>query len=269
MSELGPDAREILRNGRDGDDPLPADRARIHSALMAAIAAGAATTIAGQASASTTSMIADLGLPASVGAAKPIATTLVGSMFGKGLLIIFLGAAGGIGAFLVWPSANSSHTPVDSRTTANSAASIAEAAVPSSLAALPKPPEEIHVRDSVIVVAPVFSAKPSAARLASSASVPKTTEESADSLIAETQRLREAHGALRGGDPEKALALLSEQAAEGEGQKLREERAAGRVLALCKLGRVDEANAEAAAFLAQNPRSPLADRVRNACPIGR
>jgi hypothetical protein len=98
---------------------------------------------------------------------------------------------------------------------------------------------------------------------------PKATEKTADSLIAETERLREAHGALRGGDPEKALALLSEQAAEGEGQKLREERAAARVLALCKLGRVDEANAEAAAFLAQNPRSPLADRVRNACPKSR
>ena len=270
MSELGPEAREILRNGRDGDDPSAADRARIHSALMAAIAAGAATTVAGQASASTASAIADLGLPASVGAAKPIATSLFGSVFGKGLLIFFLGAVGGIGALLAWPPANSSHTPVQSRGTANPAASIVEAVLPSpSAAALPEPPAEKQASDSVIVAAPVFSAKPSAVRLASSASAPKTTEESADSLVAETQRLREAHGALRGGDPEKALQLLSEQAAEGEGQKLREERAAARVLALCKLGRVDEANAEAGAFLAQNPRSPLADRVRNACPIGR
>jgi hypothetical protein len=118
--------------------------------------------------------------------------------------------------------------------------------------------------------ATVFPAKPLPARVAASAPAPpKATEKAEDSLIAETERLREAHGALRGGDPEKALALLSEQAAEGEGQKLREERAAARVLALCKLGRVDEANAEAAAFLAQNPRSPLADRVRNACPKSR
>jgi hypothetical protein len=91
----------------------------------------------------------------------------------------------------------------------------------------------------------------------------------ADTLLAETHRLREAHGALQGGDPEKALSLLDAPTAETEGQKLREERAAARVLALCKLGRVDEANAEAARFLEKNPRSPLAARVRKACPAGR
>ena len=184
-------------------------------------------------------------------------------------MIFFLGATGGIGALVAWPSANSNHTPMGSRITANPVASIAEAVHPSASAALLEPTAEKQASNSVNVPVPVFSAKPSAARLASSTSASKTTEESADSLVAETQRLREAHGALRGGDPEKALALLSEQAAEGEGQKLREERAAARVLALCKLGRVDEANTEAAAFLVQNPRSPLADRVRNACPNGR
>ncbi len=268
MSELGPEARDILRNGRDGDDPLPADRARIHSALMAAIAAGAVTTVAGQAGANTTSVAADLGLPASVGAAKPIATSLVGTVFGKGLLILFFGAAG-IGALLAWPSPNSSHAPVEPRVMAHPAVPIVEAELPPPLASSREPESDKPADAPVIAPVPVFAAKPLPVRAAPSAPLPKTTEETADSLVAETQRLREAHGALRGGDPEKALALLSEQAAEVEGQKLREERAAARVLALCKLGRVDEANAEAAAFLAQNPRSPLADRVRNACPSGR
>jgi hypothetical protein len=268
MSELGPEAREILRNGRDGDNPSPADRARIHSALMAAIAAGAVTTVAGQASASSTSVVAELGLPASVGAAKPIATSLVGTVFGKGLLVLFFGAAG-TGALLAWPSSNSVHAPVQPRVMANPADSMVKAPLPPPSASPQEPRSESPADAPAIAPAPVFSAKPLPVRASASAQGPKTTEETADSLVAETQRLREAHGALRGGDPEKALALLSEQAAEVEGQKLREERAAARVLVLCKLGRVDEANAEAAAFLTQNPRSPLADRVRHACPSSR
>ncbi len=272
MSELGPEAREILRNGRDGDDPSPADRTRIHSALMASIAAGAAVTVAGQASASTTSTVANMGLPSSVGVVKPITMSLAGTVFGKGLLILFLGAAG-IGALLAWPSANSSRAPIEhggaDKPTISTLEPTAIVTPVASTEAESEPPMIPPSLASVLVV----PAKPPHARVAPSVSSPvsspKVTEETEDSLVAETQRLREAHGALRGGDPEKALALLSARAAEGEGQKLREERAAARVLALCKLGRVDEANAEAAAFLAQNPRSPLADRVRKACTIGR
>jgi hypothetical protein len=264
VSELGPEAREILRNGRDGDDPLPADRVRIHSALMAAIAAGAATTIASQASAAGT----NTAIPASVGAAKPIATSVFGSVFGKGLLIVFFGAAG-IGAFFDWPLTNSSRVPGELQRQANPAASMMDAVPQPPPAALPEPSLDKPVESPVIASAMVPPAKPIVIHGASSVAAPKAHEETADSLIAETQRLREAHGALRGGDPEKALALLSDDAAEGEGQKLREERAAARVLVLCKLGRVDEAHAEAASFLAQNPHSPLADRVRNACPNGR
>ena len=70
---------------------------------------------------------------------------------------------------------------------------------------------------------------------------------------------------MQEGDAARALALLEAEKANAEGQKLREERAAARVLALCKLGRVEEANAEASQFLEKSPRSPLADRVRKAC----
>lgn len=274
MSELGPDAREILRNGRSGDDPAPADRTRIHAALMAAIAAGAVTTMANSASATTTTVGAEVGLPASVGTAKPVVASLFGGVFAKGILVAFLGAAG-TGAILAWPQANSSSVPGASRGLDKPVTAVSAIADP--------PPPVVPMDDSsenaldppVASSALVSPAKPLAGR--GSVSAPKAAEENAmeekaaevpaDSLLAETQRLREAHGALRGGDPEKALALLSEDAAEAEGQKLREERAAARVFALCKLGRMDEANAEAASFVAQNPRSPLADRVRTACPM--
>jgi len=84
-----------------------------------------------------------------------------------------------------------------------------------------------------------------------------------DTLAAETHRLREARAALKGGDASRALSLLDEQSAAGP--QLREERAAARVLALCDLGRVDDARAAAARFLAESPRSPMADRVRASC----
>jgi hypothetical protein len=38
------------------------------------------------------------------------------------------------------------------------------------------------------------------------------------------------------------------------------------VLALCAAGRVDEGRIEQAAFLRKAPSSPIAARVRNACP---
>lgn len=273
MSELGPDAREILRNGRNGDDPSPADRTRIHAALMAAIAAGAVTTAVTAASASTSSVASEVGLSASVGTAKSAVTSLFGSVFAKGILVAFLGTAGA-GAWLAWPAANSRSTPAVTRGVDKPKAAPSTAATPHPPMISTENTEEKPMEPPVAASALVSPAKPLPVR--GTAAAPKVTEEntteekateaSSDSLLTETQRLREAHGALRGGDPEKALALLSEDAAETEGQKLREERAAARVFALCKLGRVDEANAEATAFVAQNPRSPLADRVRKACP---
>jgi hypothetical protein len=89
-----------------------------------------------------------------------------------------------------------------------------------------------------------------------------------DALAGEMGALRDAHGALQGGDPARALSLLDAQSATYAGGQLREERDAARVTALCKLGKKDEARAAAARFLSENPRSVLADRVRNACPDG-
>src|SRR5262245_20664274 len=42
MSDLGPEARSILKAGRDGDDPRPSDRARLRRKISRAIAAGGA-----------------------------------------------------------------------------------------------------------------------------------------------------------------------------------------------------------------------------------
>jgi hypothetical protein len=77
--------------------------------------------------------------------------------------------------------------------------------------------------------------------------------------------VREADQAVRAHDGATALARLDEHARRFPRGLLGEEREAERVLALCELGRVAEARRAAAAFLAESPRSPLADRVRTSC----
>jgi hypothetical protein len=86
-----------------------------------------------------------------------------------------------------------------------------------------------------------------------------------DSVVEEAALLHAARGALAGGDAKAALALLDEHGARFPKGALVAERQAARVFALCALGRSIEARRAASAFLAQNPRSPLAGRVRDAC----
>jgi outer membrane protein assembly factor BamD (BamD/ComL family) len=77
--------------------------------------------------------------------------------------------------------------------------------------------------------------------------------------------LDEAGLALREGRAAQALALFDEHASRFPNGVLAEERAAGRVFSLCKLGRVGEARREADTFLRDRPRSPLTERVRASC----
>jgi hypothetical protein len=85
------------------------------------------------------------------------------------------------------------------------------------------------------------------------------------SLEAETGLLEAAQSELRAGHPERALSALDEHGRKYRDGVLSEERLASRVLALCALGRTDEARSEAQRFLSTSPRSPMAERVRSSC----
>jgi hypothetical protein len=73
--------------------------------------------------------------------------------------------------------------------------------------------------------------------------------------------LRDEHGA-------DAMALLEEHARRFPDGVLAHERRGLRVIALCAVGRSAAGRAEQAAFLATDSSSPLAQRVRGACPSG-
>jgi hypothetical protein len=244
MNELGPEARQILEGGRAGDEPTGEDRRRMRASVMRAIAAGGA--IGAASAAAETSAAAGLKVGA-VSAWKVAAGLfLAGAVAGAG--------AGAIG------SRDDAPRPSTTAVASVRAAPVVPARRPQE--PLASPPGEAPApapAPSAAVPQPAPGPAPAAPR--SSAAPPSPPE---DTLPAENQGLREAYGAMQGGDPARALALLDEQQAKGSA--LREEREAARVLALCQLGRVDEGRAAAARFLQASPRSPLADRVRNACP---
>ena len=255
MSALGPEARSILKAGRAGDDPQPADRARLRRKIGRAIAAGAA----GAASAAGTAA----GGAAAAAAGKGLSGALLANVLGG----VLLGGAVCAGVWLASSPPPRPAAPVTSHAVGDSTSAEA-ASLPAPIAPrapAPEPPAPSAEPSSEPFAAtappPVLPAQRPPASAAAPA--PRGTD---DPLVRETRSLGEAHGALQSGDPERALKLLDEQSATYADGQLREERAATRVRVLCKLGRTDEARAEAAAFLRDNPRSPLADRVRGACP---
>ena len=91
------------------------------------------------------------------------------------------------------------------------------------------------------------------------------TAASAPSVADEVQILTRAYSSLKGGDANQALNELDQHARRFPNGALAEERAAERVLALCQLGRLDEARADAAKFFARYPNSPQGGRVRGSC----
>jgi hypothetical protein len=81
----------------------------------------------------------------------------------------------------------------------------------------------------------------------------------------EVKLMNRAQLALRSGNPSHALQLLNEDARRFPNGKLASARAVAHMVALCRLGRADEARLEADRFLAKNPSSPFADRVKAVC----
>ncbi len=86
-----------------------------------------------------------------------------------------------------------------------------------------------------------------------------------NSLQEELKLLQRAQKALTGSEPGPALETLEEHAARFPEGALKEERMAARVMALCGLGRVEDARAEARKLSDEAPGSPYAERIRGSC----
>jgi hypothetical protein len=249
MDELSPESRELIELARPGEEPTGADRERVHTALAARIAAAA---------------VAGASVTAGTTAGAKAAGMGAASLFKiAGLVAVVAGV--GAGAVAVHRSVTEPAPSVTAPAIVGTAAPIDTAKTPASAqgggaADEPEPTESAGDGKE-----PAESAEASRGTGYPDTGVPSARASAPSTLEEETALLRKAQRAMRDGDPERALDLLDEHDEQYANGVLREERQAARVIALCKAGKVAEARAAAARFLAERPNSPLAPRVRNAC----
>lgn len=266
MSKLTPEARDLIEGARPDERPPREARARVRARVLAragaAVATGAAATlVASEVKAAAVTVAAETAGAAGTGV-KAVAST---GLLLKWIAIVgvTVGVAGtiAVGAGLVPERREPAPASVATGMATGVAAGVAVPAAPS--ASQEAPAAVVPSAEPRPVSAPSASAP--APRRVASAAVPPAAAPADDGLEAETGLLRKAQEDLRAGRPGSALAALEEHDADFKNGVLHEERLAQHILALCALGRTDEARAEARRFLAASPRSPMAERVRTSC----
>ena len=149
------------------------------------------------------------------------------------------------------------------------AGSAAPAPVP-VLASAPAPNSPLPSPFSATQPAPFL---PGESEPSASSPLPRSSLHGTDSgertIDAEVKLMTAAQAALRAGDPKRALHLLAEHARRFPNGKLSSARMVAHMVALCSLGKAGEARGEAERFLAKNPSSPFADRVKSVCAAPR
>ncbi len=273
MSDMTPEDEALLERARRGGTAATMeDHARVKRRLLAQIGMGAAAT------AISTSGGASAGLTTAGAASTAWASAA------KIVVALAVGAGAGTGVVLTY-GARSAHEPRAVPLPASSAPVVAApvapmiprgepSADPPASEALPEwqPPPPV-VRDRAARPFVAATIEPSnAPPPTENAPMPVSTKSATQpepagpaTVAAEAELLRQADGAVKAGQPARALALLDEHAARFPNGILIEEREAERIVVLCALGRTDEARAAASQFLRARPHSPLGRRVRESC----
>jgi len=259
MSELSSDARNALERGFGLDGPSAERRERVKGRVLVAIGGG----------------VTALGTVSSVaGAAGPaVVSGGLKSLLGTSLVVWFatgVGAGLGVGGV----AAVVQHVQVAAPAAHPTTTEIAHTPEPAPLAkpaeAPPAPPTaEPAERPAVDLPARDGRAAPPAALAPSEprAPVEGTAPSAPDptSMSEEASLLQSAQRSLAAGRADAALGLLAEHELRFPSGALTEERRVAKILALCALGRVEEASILARAFVAQSPRSVLIPRLETSC----
>jgi hypothetical protein len=278
MSELGREARALLRVARQ-DERMPAgDRQRLRNQVMRRVgviagAAGAGGAVAG---ASTTAAAAAAPLAAKAAA---VGSTLVGKVLlscalvaGAGTTVLAVDAARAPEAPVAAAQRPAARAGAELRDIGRlAAAAVTAAAVAPDAAdvAAPVPPAPTETSSATATPTSTSSPTPTATATATGAAAranapsrtPRAAAEASPGIADEVRALREARDALQSGDHERALRLLDATATGA----LEEERAAMRAITLCDAGRDAEGRAAAERFLQRWSASPLRERVRARC----
>lgn len=258
MSELSSDAQNALERGFRLDGPSAERRERVKGRVLVAIGGG----------------VTALGTVSSVaGAAGPaVAVGGLKSLLGTSLVVWFVtgvGAGLGVGGVAAVAQHVQVATPA-AHLTATEVARAPEPAPAKAAEAPPAPPAAETTRRPVVeppardghVAPPVAIAarEPRAAVEGTAPSAPDPT-----SMSEEASLLQSAQRALAAGRADAALGLLAEHELRFPSGALAEERRVAKILALCALGRVEEASILARAFVARSPRSVLIPRLETSC----
>lgn len=244
--DLSPDELDLIALAREGEDPSQAARKRMRANVMTRVGVGAAagatvatTTAAAQASSS--AVVLSIGTKLTLGA-------------------VVLGALGGGG----YVAATSSPAPPPLAVVAPRILDLThEVDMPQPPATEPKATEVVQEAEASEPESSVVPAAPSASGPAAGPAAASKSKPS--SIKDELALLREAQQRLNGGNPDEALSMLEDHQRNHPDGRLKQERMAVRVFALCGAGRRAEARAAARRFLAEAPNSPLAPRVARAC----
>jgi hypothetical protein len=261
---MSSDIDAFLAGVRDADDPSSADEQRVMRALRVSIAAGVASSVAVKASA----------LPSAAGKSV-LGSGLSGLAAKLGVVAVSGAVAVGAGHALI---SSKSSAPVAVETTpgpgqtgpaprmppANESVTLKPESSTHGAAADPEPAQRAGgAAQSKHAKA---KAKPEAAsEHAKATAKPEAASEraSAASLEAELALLREVQAALRRGAGNEALRKLDTHRTRD--RQLLAERSAARILALCAVGRVEEARRAAQVFLKQHPRSLQRAAIVESC----
>jgi hypothetical protein len=270
MSHRSREAQALLDAARPDEDPSDADRARLRGAVFARIGAAAAasaiTTTAAQAGAGAVTAGASAGLAGKVAIGLLVVAGLGGGAVAVGGVprtaeVPARSAIAGWAREAAEPARTAAASPASAALapTAEGVSTAASADVAAGEKAAAPPPGETGAGEKAIAAGKPSAGAPDA--MPGEVAAPTKRSE----LDAESALLRRAQTELSAGRTDEALRLLAEHERSFSDGALREERAAGRVLALCQAGKAAEARALAEQFLRDNPSSPLAARVRGAC----
>lgn len=175
-----------------------------------------------------------------------------------------LGAAGALALAVVLRSPEPDAGPERARRTAP-AASSAEPMAPVPAPAVPSPAEAAEPVEEPPPEPPAPEAPP-APDARPPAEGPAAPPAAPRSLAAENALLRDAAAALAAGDAAAALTLADRHAKDHADSPMVDISTALRIESLCALGKQAQARGEAAVFLRRRATSPMADRIRDACP---
>lgn len=234
--------KALLDAARPGFEPRAEDASRNEAALMAAIGG----TVASATIATKLTKALTTTLPA-----KAIAGVVLLSTIGLGGVIVASRPASPAQAAAAPQSLVSPAPP----------SSVSPPALDATSPAGPTPPP---ARSQTVRAAPAVTKPPKHAAIESSARgpSPSATGGASSRIDYEVALVRDGAARLNSGDPARALAAFDEHARAFPDGTLAEERSAGRARALCALGRIAEARAEAARLLAAHPDSPHAPSIR-------